>query len=116
MADSALLMRWDRVVPGREQQGLNLFGQALEYYGSLQSAGSIESFEPILLDPTGTKVNGIILIRGSADQLDALRREERFIDIVMQAQYLCADFAVTHGYLEGELQARMGKWAQIISQ
>jgi hypothetical protein len=116
MADSALLMRWDRVVPGREQKGLALFGQALEYYGSLQSDGSIDSYEPILLDPTGTAVNGLIVVRGSADQLDALRRQERYIDIVMQAQYLCQDFAVTHGYLDTELQARMGKWAQIISQ
>ena len=116
MADSVLLMRWDRVVPGREQQGLHLFGQALEYYGSLQSDGAIESFEPVLLDPTGTQVNGMILIRGSADQLDALRRQDRYVDIVMQAQYLCEDFAVSNGYLEGELQARMGKWAQIISQ
>ena len=116
MADSALLMRWDRVVPGREQQGLHLFGQALEYYGSLQSEGAIESFEPVLLDPSGTRVNGIILLRGTADQLAALRRQERYIDIVMPAQYLCEDFAVSHGYLEGELQARMGKGAQIISQ
>ena len=116
MADSALLMRWGRVVPGREQQGLSLFGQALEYYGALQSEGAIDSFEPVILDPTGTAVNGVILIRGSADQLDALRRQERFIDVVMRAQYLCEDFAVTLGYLESELQARMGKWAQIISQ
>ena len=115
MADSAIVLRWDRVVPGREQQALSLFGQSLEYYGSLQTSGAIESFEPVLLDPTGSDLNGIIVIRGSDDQLDALRREDRFIDLTMQAAYLCDSFGVVRGYLENELQARMAKWSQIIS-
>ena len=65
MADAALVLRWDRVVPGREQQALTLFGQALEYYGTLQSDGAIDSYEPILFDPNGSDVNGIIVLRGS---------------------------------------------------
>lgn len=116
MADAALVLRWDRVVPGREQQALTLFGQALEYYGSLQSSGSIESYEPVLLDPNGSDLNGVILIRGSADQLDALRREDRFIEITMQAAHHCEHFGVVNAHLEGQLQARMAKWSQIISQ
>ena len=116
MADAALVLRWDRVVPGREQTALSLFGQSLEYYGTLQSEGAIESYEPILFDPTGTDLNGVIVVRGSADQLDALRRQDRFIEITMQAAYLCESFGVVNAHLEGQLQARMAKWAQIISQ
>jgi hypothetical protein len=116
MADAALVLQWDRVVPGREQQALSLFGQALEYYGSLQSDGAIESYEPILLDPNGRDLNGLILIRGSADQLDALRRQDRFIEITMQAAYQCENFGLVNAHLAGQLQARMAKWAQIISQ
>jgi hypothetical protein len=116
MADAALVLQWDRVVPGREQQALSLFGQALEYYGTLQSDGAIESYEPILLDPNGRDLNGIILIRGTADQLDALRRQERFIDITMRATHQCQNFGVINAHIEGQLQARMAKWAQIISQ
>jgi hypothetical protein len=116
MADAAILIRWDRVVPGREQQALSLFGQSLEYYGTLQSEGTIESFEPILLEPTGGDLNGIIILRGSANKLSALKREERFVDIMMRAAYLCETLGVNDAYVEGELQARMGKWAQIIAE
>ena len=116
MADAAIVIRWDRVVPGREQQALSIFGQSLEYYGTLQSEGAIESFEPILFNPTGGDLNGIILLRGSADQMDAVKRDDRFIDIMMRAAHSCERLGVNEAYLEGELQSRMARWAQIISQ
>jgi len=116
MADAAIVIRWNRVVPGREQQGLSIFGQSLEYYGTLQSTGAIESFEPVIFNPTGGDLNGIILIRGSLDQLDALKREDRFIDLMMRAAHACEGLGVNDAYLEGELQSRMARWTQIISQ
>jgi hypothetical protein len=116
MPNAALILRWDRVVPGREPQALSLFGQALEYYGSLQSEGSIASYEPILMDPSGSDLNGLIVIRGSADQLDALRRQDRFIEITMLATHQCEAFGVVNAHLGDELQARMARWAQIITQ
>lgn len=116
MADAAIVIRWNRVVPGREQQGLSIFGQSLEYYGTLQKKGAIESFEPVIFNPTGGDLNGIILIRGSADQLDALKREDRFIDLMMRAAHNCEALGVADAYLEGELQSRMARWAQIINQ
>jgi hypothetical protein len=116
MADAAIVIRWNRVVPGREQQGLSIFGQSLEYYGTLQGKGAIESFEPVIFNPTGGDLNGIILIRGSLDQLDALKREDRFIDLMMRAAHACEGLGVNDAYLEGELQARMGRWTQIINE
>jgi len=116
MADTALVIRWDRVVPGRDKQALALFGQALEYYGTQQKKGAIENFEPILLNPVGNDLNGFILIRGSVDQLNALQREDRFIEIVMRGAYTCEGFGVVDAYLGGELQTRMAKYAQIINE
>ncbi|MFW2387174.1 MAG: hypothetical protein ACN4G0_02480 [Polyangiales bacterium] len=116
MADAAILIRWNRVVPGREQQALSLFGQSLEYYGTLASEGAIDSYEPVMLNPSGGDLNGFILLRGSADQLDAVKREDRFIDIMMRAAHNCEGLGVNDAFLEGELQARMSKWAQIIAQ
>jgi len=116
MADAAIIIRWNRVVPGREQAALSLFGQSLEYYGSLQSEGAIESFEPILLNPAGGDLNGLILLRGTSDQMDAVKREDRFIEIVMRAAHMCEGLGIVDGYLENELQSRMGRWTQIISE
>ncbi len=116
MADAAILIRWDRSLPGREQQGLSLFGNALEYYGTLQSQGTIESFEPVLLSPGSGDLNGFILIRGSADKLAALKRDDTFVERMISGQYLIAGFGLVDGYLEGDLQARMAKYAQTVAQ
>lgn len=116
MANAALLIRWNRPVPGREQQALSLFGKSLEYYGTLQSEGAIESFEPVLLGPVGIDLGGLILLRGSAEQLDALKREDQFVEMMISAEHLIEGFGVIDAYLEGELQSRMAKYAQVVAQ
>ncbi|MBW1876322.1 MAG: hypothetical protein JRI98_13365 [Deltaproteobacteria bacterium] len=116
MADAALLIRWDRPVPGREQQALSLFGNSLEYYGTLQSEGAIDSFEPVLLSPVSIDLSGFILLRGSAEQLDSLKRQEQFVEMMIRAEHLIEGFGVIDAYLEGDLQSRMAKYAQVATQ
>lgn len=116
MANAALLIRWNRPVAGREQQALSLFGSSLEYYGTLQSDGAIESFEPVLLNAVASDLSGVILIRGSSEKLDALKREDQFIEMVIRGSHLLEGFGVIDGYLEGDLQSRMAKYAQVVSQ
>ncbi len=36
MADRILFIGWNRVVAGREQQGMQLWQKTMEYYGGLQ--------------------------------------------------------------------------------
>ena len=116
MADAALLIRWDRPVPGREPQALSLFGKSLEYYGTLQNEGAIESFEPVLLGPVSIDLSGFILLRGSADQLDALKREDQFVEMMISAEHLIEGFGVIDACLEGELQSRMAKYGKVVAQ
>ena len=115
MADAALLVRWERPVAGREQQALSLFGSALEYYGALQADGVIESFEPVLLHPSSSNLNGFIILRGDAERLDAHKRDERFLDIMTRGEHFCAAFGIVDASIGAELQARMTRYAQIIA-
>ena len=48
MADYGLFIGWGRVIPGREELALKLFGEVTQYYQGLQQRGTIESFEPRL--------------------------------------------------------------------
>ncbi len=42
MADRVIFMGWNRPVIGREQQALQLFQRAMEFWGKLQAEGRIE--------------------------------------------------------------------------
>jgi hypothetical protein len=78
MADAGLFIGWGQVVRGREQRAVEVFNESVAYWGGLQGDGKIESFDIVLLNPHGGDLAGFALLRGSAEQLDALRNDEQF--------------------------------------
>ena len=78
MADSGLFIGWGQVVRGREGTAVDSFNETVGYLGQLQGDGRIEDFEICFLDPHGGDLDGFMLLRGSAEQMDAVRRDEEF--------------------------------------
>jgi hypothetical protein len=78
MADAGLFVGWGAPVRGREAKGLDVFNEAVAYYGKKQESGAIESFEVALLEPHGGDLNGFILVRGTEEQIQSLRAEDEF--------------------------------------
>jgi hypothetical protein len=116
MADAGLFLGWGPPIPGREAKGLEVFGEALEYYGGLQSEGKIESFETVLLEPHGGELGGFILIRGSAEQMSALRVDEAFERLTTRASLVVADVGVVGAYLGDGLNRAIGIYQEQIGQ
>lgn len=115
MANSALFMGWNRAVAGREQQAMDLFMKSMEYYGQLQNDGKIESFEPVVLSAHGGELNGFVLIRGDADKLDAIRRDETFISYATEANFCLVGFGLIRGYIGDSITEMFSLWAKHIS-
>ena len=92
MADAALFIGWGQVVRGREKRALQVFNESVEYWGGLQGDGKIEDFEIVLLTPHGGDLQGFALLRGSEDQVNALRIDEEFqrriarADLIVESQ------------------------------
>jgi hypothetical protein len=78
MADSGLFIGWGQVVRGREGKAVDSFNETVGFLGHLQADGRIEDFEICLLDPHGGDLDGFMLLRGSAEQMDAVRRDDEF--------------------------------------
>lgn len=58
MADAGLFIGWGQPVTGREAKGLEVFAEALAYYGKAEQDGRIESNETVLLSPHGGDLAG----------------------------------------------------------
>ena len=92
MADAALFIGWGQVVRGREKRAVRVFNEAVEYWGELQGDGKIEDFEVVLLAPHGGDLQGFALLRGSEEQVGALRADEEFqrrttrADLIIESQ------------------------------
>jgi hypothetical protein len=104
MATGALLVGWGGAVRGREQKALQVFTEAIGYYTQLQQQGTIESFEPVLLEPHGGDLNGFVLIRGDREKLNALRTSEEFIRLYRRAGLLVDNMGIINAFIGEELQ------------
>ncbi|HEX3318300.1 MAG TPA: hypothetical protein VHR88_09790 [Solirubrobacteraceae bacterium] len=99
MADAGLFIGWGAPVRGREAKGLEVFNEALAYYGRLQQEGTIESFEAALLEPHGGDLQGFVLLRGSSETLAALRVDDEFVRISTRADQIVDGLGVVGGAL-----------------
>jgi hypothetical protein len=88
MADAALFIGWGQVVRGREKRAVQVFNESVEYWGGLQGDGKIEDFEVVLLAPHGGDLQGFALLRGSQEQVGALRDDEEFQRRVARADLI----------------------------
>ena len=94
MADAALFVGWGQVVRGREERALDVFNETIEFYSQLQADARIESFEVCLLEPHGGELGGFELVRGSEEQIDALRRSEDFERLITKASLVVDDLGM----------------------
>ena len=114
MADRVLFIGWNRPVVGREQQAMKVFQKSAEFYSKLQSEGRIESFEPVILGAHGGDLNGFVLVRGSAEKLSEVRRDDGFVDLVVEAGYCVEGFGVVDGYIGEGVTKALSRWSKLI--
>ena len=88
MAGEAIFIGWGQVVRGREKKALEVFNESVQYWGSLQADGKIESLDVVLLAPHGGDLAGYALLKGDAAALDEVRRSDEFLRSTTRAQMI----------------------------
>jgi hypothetical protein len=112
MAQGALFIGWGNSVRGREQLSLQVFQEALQFFGRLQQSGQIESFEPVQLEPHGGDLAGFLLIKGDSARLGQLRMDEDFLRLTTRGQMVVEHFGVAAAFLGDELQRMFTDFGQ----
>lgn len=102
MANAALFIGFGLGIPGRERQSLQVFGEAVQYYGRLQQQGRIESFEPVLLEPHGGDLSGFFLLRGERDKLNSVRSSEEFLRLTNRATLVVQNVGIVSAFIGDE--------------
>ena len=115
MSTNVLFVGWDRAVSGREAAASEHFAEVMQYFGGLQQAGKIDSFEPVLLTAHGGDLNGFVLVRGDAAQLNALQGNEEWLDHMTRASMNLDGFGAVWGAIGEGIAAQMARWNKFIS-
>ncbi len=116
MADRILFIGGGATVRGREERALEVFNQAVGFYGRCQQEGRIESFDVILLDPHGGGLAGYMELHGSADQLTALRQDQEFRRVLVDASLIVDELGIVGGFANSGVVEQLALFREAIGQ
>jgi hypothetical protein len=115
MADRSLVITWGEVVRGREERAFDNFNAVVGLYGRMQQDGRIERFDATLLAPNA-RLGGMMQLRGSAEQLAAVREDDEFQRVLVEASLIVDDLALLDGYVDAGIAEQMGMWQEAIAK
>lgn len=74
-----LLIRYGKMVPGREGQALGLMDEASRYFQEKLSKGALTFFEPFFLSTTDLeRETGFFILKGPAPEIFRMMEEEEY--------------------------------------
>jgi hypothetical protein len=110
-----LFLGWGDPVRGREAKGLDVFNEAIGFYGKCQEDGRIASFDTVLLEPHGGDLAGFFLLRGSPEQISALRTSEDFQRLTTRAGLIVERLGVVGAFYGDSLGEQINTYQQAIA-
>jgi hypothetical protein len=116
MSESGLFVGWGQSVRGRETRSLDVFNDAVTYYGARLADGSIESFEPVLLNPHGGDLQGFFLIKGSAQGLATMMASEEFQRLHLRAGMIVEDLGIIQAWVDDGVLSQLGYFSDAANE
>ena len=115
MADRVIFISWGTVARGREERALEVFNETVGFYGRLQQDGRIESFDVTLLDANG-EMDGYMQLHGSAEQLAALKMDDEYRRILIDAAMVVDGLSQIEGSTNEGVARDMGLFQDAIAK
>jgi hypothetical protein len=116
MAEAGLCIAWGDAVKGTEKRALGAYSDTMQYFGRLQKEGRIESFEVVILGPTGGDVGGFWLLRGTAEQIDSVRRSEEYEQLIQRVQLIVTGLRIADAFVDEGLARVMGQYQKLVNE
>jgi hypothetical protein len=84
-----LLIRWGKIVPGREEEAVELFQTKTQYYADLVAKGRLTFFEPYLFSMSDIEEEmGLILLKGPAPEIFRLMEDDEYLRLMQKSALL----------------------------
>jgi hypothetical protein len=116
MSEAALFVGWGQPVRGREKRALDVFNDAAAYYGERVADGSIDSFDPVLLNPHGGDLQGFFLIKGSAQGLATMTASEEFQRLHVRAGMIVENLGVIEAWVDDAVLTQLGYFSDAATE
>lgn len=115
MANRVLFIGWNRAIPGREQQALEVFQQAQDFFGKLKSENRIESFDTVLLQAHGGDLNGFVMAKSTSDGIQKIREDDAYLNLIMRMGMCVEGVGTLIGFTDDGITEMMTRYARLAS-
>ena len=115
MADRVLHISWGSPIPGREERSLEVFNEAMGYYGRLQQDGRIDSID-VAMFAANSDLGGYIELHGTHEQLDSAQQEEEFQRVMLDASLVVTDLRIAEAYTNEAVAQEMARYQDAIQK
>ena len=114
--NGATVIRWGAGVPGREAKGLEVFGNAIQYFEGLSKKGRISGHHEYI-SLTG-KVGGFMLVEGDTAELLKIVAEPEVLKLNSQAEAIVQDFEIQvyGGGTDQAIQELIGTYSSAVGE
>ncbi|OBF41053.1 hypothetical protein A5724_05625 [Mycobacterium sp. ACS1612] len=100
MADAGFWIAWGLPTQGRERRALELLTETRGYLEDLTKDHRIERYDITILKPQTTELGGFILIQGTNEQIDTLRRDDDFQVWVNRVQLVADQVGIVDAWVD----------------
>ncbi|HZD16807.1 MAG TPA: hypothetical protein VE669_01570 [Actinomycetota bacterium] len=112
--DIGVLMRFGRIVPGREEWAVDLFTEGVEFFGEKLSEGWITFFEPYMFRTADFEAEtGFFLFKGPEDKIYTLLEDEAYLHLITKANLVVEHMKVDLLTVGDRIQAQMDRFAKV---
>ena len=116
MADAGFWIAWGLPTQGREKQALDLLNETRGYLERLVREGQIERFDIAILKPQTTELGGFILIQGTQERIDSLRRDDDFQVWVNRVQLVAGRVGIVDAWVDEGLTEATDLYEQALKK
>lgn len=109
MMDSAIVLKYTRAAPGREEKALEAFTEGMTFFGTAAHAGRCG--EPINF--MGTTGHSLIIVPGEFLKLAELMRTDEFLELYTKTVFAVPDIGYELGAFGPGVQDYMARWARV---
>lgn len=109
MAEAGFWIAWGLPARGRETQALALLKDSTTgFLEQLAQGGRIERFDTAILKPQSIELGGFVLIQGSREQIDSLRRADDFQAWLTRIQLVADRVGIVDAWVNEGLAEAIG--------
>lgn len=84
-----LMIRYGKLVPGREEQAFALFEETVHFFGERLARHEITAFEPYFMGTSDLEEEtGFFLLRGPAPEIFRLMEDETYLQLMQKGMML----------------------------